>query len=334
MSGVKGGLKVVQMRADHREGGRVSCAAALLFGISCLARAEVEPAGPPPPVADALPQILVAAPEPRYAAPTQFDRIGRIWVPVLINEKGPFRLVFDTGASQTAVNAGVAEALGIALPTADSVTLSGATGSRTVSAIAVQSMVVGDVNLRGKRLAILADALGGADGVMGTEGLLDKRIRVDFGRDRISVQRSHQERAQPGFLTIPVTIVHGLLVVEDATVGGIPARVIIDTGGQGTVANEALQRALRRRLRPEDVKATQITGVTSDVQRGDRMVIADLVVGTVRISPVEVTVGDLYIFQHWHMTRTPTIMLGMDVLGLLDTLIIDYPRRELQIRTH
>ena len=322
------------MRADHREGGRVSRAATLLFGISCLARAEVEPAGPPPPVADALPQILVAAPEPRYAAPTQFDRIGRIWVPVLINEKGPFRLVFDTGASQTAVNAGVAEALGIALPTADSVTLSGATGSRTVSAIAVQSMVVGDVNLRGKRLAILADALGGADGVMGTEGLLDKRIRVDFGRDRISVQRSHQERAQPGFLTIPVTIVHGLLVVEDATVGGIPARVIIDTGGQGTVANEALQRALRRRLRPEDVKATQITGVTSDVQRGDRMVIADLVVGTVRISPVEVTVGDLYIFQHWHMTRTPTIMLGMDVLGLLDTLIIDYPRRELQIRTH
>jgi hypothetical protein len=322
------------MRTDHRQGGRVSCAATLLFGISCLARAEVEPAGPPPPVPDALPEILVAAPEPRYAAPTQFDRIGRIWVPVLINDKGPFRLVFDTGASQTAVNAGVAEALGIALPTADSVTLSGATGSRIVSAIAVQSMVVGDVNLRGKRLAILSDAMGGADGVMGTEGLLDKRIRVDFGRDRISVQRSHQERAQPGFLTIPVTIVHGLLVVEDATVGGIPARVIIDTGGQGTVANEALQRALRRRLRPEDIKATQITGVTSDVQRGDRMVIPEMVLGTVRISAAEVTVGDLYIFQHWHMTRTPTIMLGMDVLGLLDTLIIDYPRRELQIRTH
>ena len=27
------------------------------------------------------------------------------------------------------------------------------------------------------------------------------------------------------------------------------------------------------------------------------------------------------------------LMIGMDVLGLLDTLIIDYRRRELQLRT-
>jgi len=309
------------------------CAAMMLFGVSCPACAEAEPQGPPPPVGD-LPQIVVAAPEPRYVAPTQFDRIGRIWVPVLINDKGPFRLVFDTGASQSAVNADVAAALGIALPTADSVVLSGATGSRIVSAIAVESMVVGDVNLRDKRLPIMTDALGGADGVMGSEGFLDQRIRIDFGKDRISVQRSHQERAPPGFVTIPVDIRDGLLVVDDATVGGIPVRVVIDTGGQGSVANEALRRKLRRRLRPEDVKAAQITGATSDVQRGDSMLIPEMVLGTMRISSIEVTVSDLYIFQRWRMTRTPTVMLGMDVLGLLDALIIDYPRRELQIRTH
>jgi predicted aspartyl protease len=305
----------------------------LILGLSCLAHAEADSPSLPPPAPDTAQQVIVTAPEPLYIAPTRFDRIGRIWVPVLINGKGPFRLVLDTGASQSAVSEAVASALGVALRPAGTVLLSGSTGSRLVSSIQVDRMEVGDVDLHDRRLPILVDALGGADGVMGTEGLLDKRIRIDFRQDRISVRRSHRERAPSGFLVIPIAIEGGLLVVDDATVGGIPVRVIIDTGAQGTIANEALRRTLSRRLRPENVKASQVTGVTSDVQDGDTIVIPELLLGTTRISPMEVTVGDLYIFQQWRTTRSPTILLGMDVLGLLDTLIIDYSRRELQIRT-
>ena len=45
-----------------------------------------------------------------------------------------------------------------------------------------------------------------------------------------------------------------------------------------------------------------------------------------------ITFGDMSIFEHWGMTREPAILIGMDTLGLLDTLIIDYRRRELQLR--
>jgi predicted aspartyl protease len=306
---------------------------ALVLGLGCLAHAEADPLALPPPTADTAPQIVVTAPEPRYVAPTRYDRIGRIWFPVLIDGKGPFRLVFDTGASQSAVNAAVASALGVALPTVDTVLLSGSTGFRIVSSIQVDHMVVGDVDLHDQRLPIVADALGDADGVIGTKGLLDQRIRIDFGQDRISVRRSRQERAPSGFMVIPMHLEGGLLIVDDATVGGIPVRVIIDTGAQGTVANEALRRTLRRRSRTQDARPTQVTGVTSDIQNGDAMVIPEMLLVTTRISPMEVTVGDLYIFQRWRATRTPTILLGMDVLGLLDTLIIDFSRQELQIRT-
>ena len=41
---------------------------------------------------DELTEVLVRAPEPRYVAPTNRDRIGRVWVPVFINEQGPYRL--------------------------------------------------------------------------------------------------------------------------------------------------------------------------------------------------------------------------------------------------
>jgi len=40
------------------------------------------------------------------------------------------------------------------------------------------------------------------------------------------------------------------------------------------------------------------------------------------------------IFEHWRLTQEPALLLGMDALGLLDALIIDYRRRELQLRTH
>ena len=45
-----------------------------------------------------------------------------------------------------------------------------------------------------------------------------------------------------------------------------------------------------------------------------------------------VTYGDLYILKQWKLTHTPAILIGMDTLGLLDTLVIDYKRHELQMR--
>ena len=44
------------------------------------------------------------------------------------------------------------------------------------------------------------------------------------------------------------------------------------------------------------------------------------------------TFADFEIFKYWHLTEEPAMLIGMDVLGLLDTLIIDYRRRELQVR--
>jgi hypothetical protein len=46
----------------------------------------------------------------------------------------------------------------------------------------------------------------------------------------------------------------------------------------------------------------------------------------------QITVADIYIFHHWQMRSRPTLMVGMDILGLLDALIIDYPRHELQVK--
>ena len=43
----------------------------------------------------------LADPEPLFAAPTRLDRIGRVMTHVMVNGKGPFRFVIDTGASRS-----------------------------------------------------------------------------------------------------------------------------------------------------------------------------------------------------------------------------------------
>ena len=281
---------------------------------------------------DELTDIVVEAPEPRYVSPTRRDRIGRIWAPVFINDKGPFRLVLDTGASNSAVNSRVAERLGLPLNDANSIILRGVTGSRIVPTIPINSLVVGDLELQGRRLPIVTDALGGAEGVLGTEGLLDKRIYIDFSRDRITIFKSHLEQPPKGFTAVPFKIVGGLLMIIDARIGRVKAKAIIDTGGQATLGNVALREALLRRYRETRVRPDTITGATLDVQHGDRIPTPPIELGGLTLRDVSVTIGDMYIFQHWHMTNEPTILVGMDLLGLVDTMIIDYRTKMLQIR--
>ena len=287
---------------------------------------------PAPPAIQEMTEVAVVAPEPRFVAPTRRDRIGRIWAPVLINGQGPFRLVLDTGATKSALTAKVAEALGMTLDYPGTITLQGATGSVTVPAIPVDSLEVGELLMQPKRLPIVPDALGGAEGILGTEGLGDKRITIEFRHDRITIMRSRNERAGPGFVVVPVKFMRGRLLVVDAWLGGVRTMAIIDTGGQSTLGNLALRDALARRRSQLPSMPDEVTGATLDIQIGERISTPAIAMGEILVRNPAMTFADFSIFKHWKMTDKPAMLIGMDVLGLIDTLIIDYRRRELQVR--
>jgi hypothetical protein len=279
----------------------------------------------------ATPEVLVEANEPKYVAPTLRDRIGRIWAPVLINGKGPYRMVLDTGASHSAIISRVADSLGLSAQN-DPVLVRGVTGAAVVPAIRVDRMEVGDLLIEPSTLPIVADVFGGAEGVLGREGLPDKRIFADFRADRLVISRSHRERAGVGFNVVPLKVSHGGLLTTEVRVGSIRTLAIIDTGGQQTVGNLALREALMKRP-PSDVISEEIIGVTLDEQRGDTIPTPPIELGTMKLHHARVTFADMYLFDHLKLTRQPTLMLGMDVLGSFDVLIIDYKLREMQIRT-
>ena len=54
--------------------------------------------------------------------------------------------------------------------------------------------------------------------------------------------------------------------------------------------------------------------------------------GELIVKNAEIMFSDLHIFEHWQLLSKPALIIGMDVLGALDTLVIDYRRDELQIK--
>jgi predicted aspartyl protease len=274
-------------------------------------------------------EVVVSAPEPRYVAPTLRDRIGRVWAPVYLNGQGPFRLVLDTGANRSAVTQSLATRIAAPIKPG-AVRLFGVTGSSVVSTIHIDSIEVGDLWLGNRHLAIVEDVFGGAEGILGADGLSDKRISIDFRNDQISILRSSGTVRAAGFTRVPVTIRHGHLLMFDVRLAGVRTKAMLDTGAQITVGNISLREALARKARHG--VANNIVGVTLDVQEGEAFDAPPVSIAGITIRGMRVTFGDLYIFEAWKMKDEPALLIGMDVIGLLDSLIIDYKRRELHLR--
>lgn len=305
----------------------------LIFCLASLAlapsRADIVNA-PPVSAIIAPEEVVVEAPEPRYVAPTLRDRIGRVWAPVYINEKGPFRLVLDTGANGSVVIQSLANRLGAPVAANNSAKVLGVTGSAVVPTIRVDSIEVGDLLLGPRNVAIVEDVFGGAEGVLGADGLSDKRVSIDFRNDMITIQHSRGRVRERGFRRVPVTLRDGHLLMFEVMLAGVRTKALLDTGAQSTIGNSSLRAALAQRARkPSEGK---IIGVTLDVYEGEALQAPPVQIGDIIIRGMRVTFGDVYIFNAWKMTEEPAILIGMDIIGLLDALVIDYKRKELLMR--
>ena len=277
-----------------------------------------------------LDEIVVEAPEPKFVAPTSRDRIGRIWAPVLIDGKGPYRMVLDTGANHSAVTERTAQSLGSPIATETLALVTGFTGSALVPTVAVSSIDIGEFALGPANLPVLADVFGGAEGVLSLNDLRNERVLADFGHDRLEISPSQGARAPRGFAVVPLRMSGGLPMAE-ILVGGVRTRAIIDTGAQSSVGNLALRKALASQA-PRKAAREDIIGVTLQAQSGDSLPLPDIQLGRLTVHGMNIVFGDMYLFEHWRLTHEPTLAIGMDLLGSFDVMIIDYAREEMQLQ--
>jgi hypothetical protein len=279
-----------------------------------------------------LPSELPVAPEDAtlFATPTTKDHIGRIVVPVMINGRGPFRFIVDTGASDSTVSPQLAQTLGLK-STEDAILLDGITGTSRVPSVGIDELKAGDLTFKAIRLPVVwAPVMAGADGILGVAGLKSERIVVDFARNRVTVSRARDVAPPPGFVRIPAHRLENGLIMVNADVGWVRARAIIDTGAERSLGNLALRDALRAlRERVGAKKMTNVYGSTKEIVPGELLNTAVIGMGRVKIADVTLVYGDFHIFDVWHMKDRPALIIGMDVLGAVRGLAIDFRSQEL-----
>ena len=317
----------------------VSLLVAVLPG-AALGGEEAQPAAAPQPAGSAAPPASApdAATQPEqepalYAVPTTKDRVGRVLAPVMINGQGPFRFIVDTGANRSAVSPRVVAKLGLEA-SAQPIDVHGVTGVAELPAVEFESLKAGEIDLGRVRVPVLSDAVfAGADGILGVDGLQHTRIEVDFAADRVNVTRSTGTRARSGFLKVPARLEHGGLLLVSGKVGRQKAEVIIDTGAGHSLGNLPLRDALLKGgARQRELTEATVIGATPDVRPGTTFLAPPVVIGTMKLSNLRVTFGDLHVFEVWNLTEQPALLIGMDMLGRLDRFVVDYGREEFQIK--
>jgi predicted aspartyl protease len=268
-----------------------------------------------------------------YVPPTDLKTIADIYrrmtAPISVNGQGPFAFVVDTGANQSVISEELATQLGLARGPMEP--LNGVAGVQmTVTTTA--KLGVGDRQDSEVTLSILPAAAIGGLGMLGLDRLEDQRLTLDFRGQRLRIEASRRSWRDPDDIAIKAHRRDGQLTLVDADLAGVPLVAFLDSGAQDTIGNMAL-RELAITRSPTSlwsmVPVLSATGQTINAEMAD---LPQLRVGGLHLPNWPVAFADLHTFQLWDLTKTPALLLGVDVLSRFEYVSLDFARGEVRFR--
>ena len=302
----------------------------LLSGAALIGSAVARPAL----AAAAAPEPPVTTPPPTStseAIASQTDAADRLTVKVRVNGQGPFPFVVDTGAERSTLASDLAAML--MLPPGSPIIVHGVAGALTAPSALVGELAVGARRLREVELPLLQRNDIGAAGVLGIDILQGQRVELDFLHRELRVQASAPERARGDEIVVSARNRYGQLILVDSVFQREPIVVVVDTGAQHSIGNNALRRLVRAdRTDQGGTNAAQIFSVTGQTAIGEWALINNVQVGGFGINNLPVVFSELHSFDRWKLTGQPALLLGMDVLRQFDRVDIDFARREVRFR--
>ncbi|HUI62702.1 MAG TPA: retropepsin-like aspartic protease [Steroidobacteraceae bacterium] len=254
-------------------------------------------------------------------------------VPVMINGQGPFRFIVDTGASHSTISPGLAHTLGLKTTETPSILLDGITGSARVSGVTIDRLQAGALTVQGAPMPVVwAPVMAGADGILGAAGLDGQSLEVDFEHNRVVIAPAVDSVMRAGSMRVHgLRLTDGLLTL-DTYVGRVHVPAVVDTGSPRTLGNLALRDAMAiRRTARVMARVTSVYGATEDVEQGEVIAAPVISVGSLRVVDVELVCGDFHIFKVWGMQDKPVMIMGMDVLGTVASLGIDFKNQDVYL---
>lgn len=297
--------------------------------LAAMALGTPGPATPVPrfeAVTEANGPVLPAAPD---TLAFSRDKYSRMTLPVTLAGKGPFRFLVDTGSDRSAISRELATAL--LLPAGSRARLHSATGESGVGLAVMANLKLSHRSIDRIDAPLLAAADIGADGILGIDALRAERLSFDFVRRTVSIDTAHRgpEVDDRDAIIVRAKRRDGRLVITDASAEDQHVSVVIDTGSQYSVGNDALRRALGR-LGALDLRGpVELVSVTGAILSGEMAVIRDVKLGQTTIRGLTIVFADAHTFRQLGLDRRPAMLLGMSGLESFDRVSIDFASRKL-----
>jgi Aspartyl protease len=121
------------------------------------------------------------------------------------------------------------------------------------------------------------------------------------------------------------------MIVDVRVRGRIRAKAVIDTGAERSLGNLALQNAMNKGRKKREPVSAVVHGATPDIADGDVQEIREATIGDMTLTNLEVIFADFHVFKLWGLDQEPAMLIGMDMLGVLERLVIDYRRNEVSM---
>ena len=273
-----------------------------------------------------------------FRADQTTDRVHRSTVPVFINDRGPFRFAVDTAASASVVADDLVEAVGI--EPAGQLDMHTVIGLERVPAVRARTLASGSLSVEDARMAVGSrPGLIGLDGLLGLDLLANQRLVMRFrGQGRSSINRSRPDHDQflgvvrPRVRFQPPQGGGAELMVVNALVRGQQVQAIVDTGAQVTLINPAL--AVAAEARPFQSRSAStgdmlVQSPTGRAALAQAMIVSSVHFDELVLDRLAVLMGDFHIFRLLGLADTPAMLMGVDVLGAFERVVIDLKRGEI-----
>lgn len=311
----------------------------LLLALAHGAGASVDPPKlgkprPAPPTPPNIPPLPPAFFDPNLAVGGEDVKARkietRLSIDVLVNGRGPYHFIVDSGADTSVVGLRVAHDL--ELPLGTPVVLNAMTSRNIVDRVKVDQLTVGSNTIGQLELPALREVDVGGDGMIGIDALVQQRLMMDFEKHLIKVEDARiPERHEAGEIVITARRQRGQLILTHVKAAGYDLDAIIDTGSEITIGNLALRDKLIRHNRDKFV-TVPVIGVTGATQNLQFARIAELQLGPVTLRDVPMAFADVPPFKMFGLADEPALLLGTDLLDTFRRISLDFRARRVRFQ--
>jgi predicted aspartyl protease len=219
------------------------------------------------------------------------------------------------------------------LPNAGGAALHSVTGVSAVTTARIRNIELTRNPQQSVEAAVLDAANIGADGIVGVDLLRSQRVQFDFDKQIMSIVPAEipDFHAEPGTIVVRARRKNGRLVVTDAEANGERLTVILDTGSQISIGNEALRRRLMGNSVVDFDRSVELESVTGEKIRGSYTFVRELTIGGVSLTNLAVVFSSAHTFKQLGLDKKPALLLGMNAIRAFKKVSIDFANRKFRV---